>query len=240
VEGAKTEFKYLEQILQFLLNLTNQNYEIYVHGTVIYDLYRKYVEGHYDYLIDYLVAEGNLKIPENTVPSQAFAAIYLIFDFDPHTSKYSDEAIQDCMNTFNDETSIGKLYINYPMFEAIKHFQSFPDPNYLRLDIEITQEALVKYKETVGSLTCVQDPRRYDRITLLKIIQYTYEKYNFICYQNERNEEPIFPLNCILLLNKQLERKHLSNRIYVINTCVLFIVDYNPRILEDCSIYKTY
>ncbi len=233
VEGAKTETRHIKKIVKKLLTLTNEKYKFLIYGTDIYDLYYKYVEGEYDYLIDYLVAEKGLENPEGLVPSQIFSAIYLIFDFEPQATLYSDEIIKNCLEIFNNETTVGKLYLNYPMFEAIKHFKSWPDPDFLSADIECTNSLIKSYKQTVGEMTCIPDSRKYDKAILLKILNHVLDKFMLICYPDNIKVDEGEPLNYLLLLEKQLEYKKTKNKIYIINTSILFVVDYNPSILNN-------
>ena len=58
------------------------------------------------------------------------------------------------------------------------------------------------------------------------------DKFMFICYLDNKKVDEGEPLNYLLLLEKQLEYKKTKNKIYIINTSILFVVDYNPSILN--------
>lgn len=65
--------------------------------------------------------------------SSAFAEIYLFFDYDLHHHLQSDEInrrLQEMLVMFDDETTNGKLYINYPMIEFIRCTKELPDTDY--------------------------------------------------------------------------------------------------------------
>ncbi len=68
--------------------------------------------------------------------SDQFSEIYLIFDYDFHdinrTPKELNEQLEYLLDYFDEETEHGKLYINYPMIEAIKYTKELPDPNYFQ------------------------------------------------------------------------------------------------------------
>lgn len=55
-----------------------------------------------------------------------FAEIYLFFDYDGHQNNLADHTSNDVigqmLNSFNNETENGKLYISYPMVEALRDF----------------------------------------------------------------------------------------------------------------------
>lgn len=66
--------------------------------------------------------------------SDQIAEIYLVFDYDFHDVKRSPEELNEqlkrLLEFFNEETDHGKLYINYPMVEAIKYTKKLPDREY--------------------------------------------------------------------------------------------------------------
>ena len=56
-----------------------------------------------------------------------FSEIYLFFDYDGHNNNLPsdcnpNEIMKKMLETFDNETENGKMYISYPMIEAIKHF----------------------------------------------------------------------------------------------------------------------
>ena len=66
--------------------------------------------------------------------SDQISEIYLIFDYDFHDINRSPDVLnkqlEDLLSFFNEETEHGKLYINYPMIEAIRYTKEIPDPEY--------------------------------------------------------------------------------------------------------------
>lgn len=66
--------------------------------------------------------------------------IYLFFDYDCQTSRAKlsalNENLEQMLRFFNEETEHGKLYINYPMVEAIRYTKTLPDAKYHTYTIE--------------------------------------------------------------------------------------------------------
>ena len=64
-----------------------------------------------------------------------FSEIYLFFDYDCQHRGQGDEPplveknrrVQEMLAFFSDETGHGKLYLNYPMVEAVRYTKSLPD-----------------------------------------------------------------------------------------------------------------
>lgn len=73
--------------------------------------------------------------------SDDIAEIYLFFDFDFHDTNFQDTAkrqiLNDMLAYFNDETENGKLYLHYPMVEAINFTKELPDPDFVNYKIPL-------------------------------------------------------------------------------------------------------
>lgn len=220
VEGEKVEPRILGSESHGLLSLIGADYEIVPFANPIYELYEAYKDGQYDNLVSYLRQEKGLKLDDNVLSKNAFSAIYLIFDFEPQDHKYSDDKIKDLLDTFNNETELGKLYINYPMVEAYYHLESLPDPNYNARTISINGLNGKKYKKIVHESTAL----KLNKITkrdLCYIIMHNYNKSKFITNINSEN------ILYDKVLDVQIDIKNKNNEIYVLSTFPLFIMDYN-------------
>lgn len=91
----------------------------------IYQLYQKIKDE--NFAVD-IVELLRTRTPENEkilkqYNRDSFAYIYLFFDYDAHSSLADDEKLKKLLTFFDNETEQGKLFINYPMIEALKHFR---------------------------------------------------------------------------------------------------------------------
>lgn len=81
----------------------------------------------------YLIAKGDNSLVNYS--SYQFEAIYLFFDYDPQNSTISSDtlnnAVRQMCNVFSDAMEQGKIFVSYPMFEALFCENSLPDANYL-------------------------------------------------------------------------------------------------------------
>ncbi len=83
-----------------------------------------------------------------------FAEIYLFFDYDPHASNADDSKIYELLTFFNEETENGKLYLSFPMLEAIRHIEdiatfkdlTFPVDKLIDYKSHVTTKSLPNYK----------------------------------------------------------------------------------------------
>lgn len=108
-------------------------------GNNIYELYRQMKElGGAGDLVS-LLRENNRDNPESPfsqeVKTSDFSEIFLFFDYDFQNRNLSLEKMNqqliEMLDLFCDETENGKLYINYPMTEAIRYTKELPDKHFL-------------------------------------------------------------------------------------------------------------
>lgn len=111
-------------------------------GTNIYKLYAK-LKSDAGFDLIGLLLENPEKYPklvevvkDSPEPKEEFEAVYLIFDYDGHvpmpvqedgTHLDGDETLKEMLAFFNEATGNGKLFISYPMCEAIKHLSAPPE-----------------------------------------------------------------------------------------------------------------
>lgn len=220
VEGEVAEPRILGSESHGLLSLIGADYEIIPFSNPIYELYEAYKNDEYDDLVSYLRLEKGLKIEEDVLSKNAFSAIYLIFDFEPQDHKYTDEKIKDLLSIFNNETELGKLYINYPMVEAYYDLESLPDLNYNKKTIQLEGLNGKKYKKIVNTTTCLKKNKITNK-ELCHIIMHNYNKAKFI--SNIKNKY----IDYFAILDSQLKLKQEKNKIYVLSTFPLLVMDYN-------------
>lgn len=119
-EGEKREKQIFDSLNKFFLTEKSGSILISAYCTDIYTLYGKIKN---DSDIDIFV-ELRSK-PQNSslsgISRDRISEIYLFFDFDGHSPSASHQKIIDMLTRFDDETNHGKLYVSYPMVEAVKH-----------------------------------------------------------------------------------------------------------------------
>ena len=73
-------------------------------------------------------------VKHNIASSYDVEEIYLFFDCDLHNTRFSLRAqllrIRELLTMFNNATGNGKLYISYPMIEAIRYTETLPDRHF--------------------------------------------------------------------------------------------------------------
>jgi len=89
--------------------------------------------------------------------------IYLFFDYDGHNDNIpkeyrNEDILEEMLQTFNNETELGKLYVSYPMIESIKEID-IKTRDYKRLYVSLDE--ISGYKQS-----CFSQPdfNNYSRI----------------------------------------------------------------------------
>ena len=164
-------------------------------------------------------------IDVSNINSNDISQIYLFFDYDGHTENASDEEIAKMLNKFDNETENGKLYISYPMVEALKHLKKdkLDINNYL-----VEAKTRINYKNFVSQNTDYENLVNLTKEDWFFIISENLKRclflleianINYEIYSNMINQESIF--------NKQLD-KYISKeeKVLVLSAFPFFLIEY--------------
>ncbi|QWF72000.1 hypothetical protein KEF85_05965 [Methylomonas paludis] len=171
------------------------------------------------------------------IGSESVSEIYLFFDYDGHAQSSRnnghDEDITQMLTHFNVETGNGKLYISYPMVEALKHIQRTVDFNKMIVNAK-TKIACnvqgVNYKNLVASQTDFQDITRYSKNDWSYLILTHVVKANYLFNKNSQLPESHFHVLAMtqaLIFQKQLSEYILSSgKVAVLSGIPFFLIEY--------------
>ncbi len=232
-EGKNSERKFCKLIIDKYFPTKRKHKEYVSFRTNIYALYDELRKD--DGLdIVFLVTEKAKKrgsIEEyNKLKNGGFAEIYLIFDFDPqgHLDDYQKiniSKIKKMVKFFDNETTMGKIYLNYPMIESFKHFTSIPDVNYNSYVVRL--EDCKKYKEHINDISVITHYGLITEEQLDNIISQNLDKYSYISSKSlDTYSDYIKNFSQYKLLNIQLKKLKECRVIYIFNTAVFWVIDY--------------
>lgn len=124
-EGEKTERKLLQSFQRLYFNEPGYSLITATFGTAIYSLYEVLKNDEFldvvEILRDRSIAN---KVALEGILRDDISEIYLFFDHDGHTNNANDEKLRELLEHFSEETDHGRLYVSYPMVEAVKHLNS--------------------------------------------------------------------------------------------------------------------
>lgn len=221
-------------------------------GNNIYELYRqmKALDDAGD-IVSLLVEryQGREDSPfDNSSKSSDFSEIYLVFDYDFHNTNISAEdmnsQLKEMLEMFDNETENGKLYINYPMVEAIRYTKKLPDSNFLNYTVSRRQCLNSSFKKIADKFSdyksldflSLSDRRpatdseinsRTDNWNLVK--EQNVAKANYLCTGILAKPEAKDDISQKAIFNAQM-RKHVlpNDSVSILSAFPLFLFDYFP------------
>ena len=199
-EGGKTEPLVFDSLAK--LFLTGEDVRVVTCEHDLPTLFFKLKKNGYDLFRSLPLKENGIEIPEGVRIDTLFSQIFLFFDYDFQNRIGVDrvnEILEEMLDFFDDETGNGKLYVNYPMIESLKHTKEIPDEEYYRYVVSRSVCAKHKFKGLAEAFAYV-GAKQYRFIDLTKTladeVRHNWEllkdqnvrKANFIC--NGQNVMP--------------------------------------------------
>ena len=162
-----------------------------------------------------------------------FSEIYLFFDYDGHNNNLPsdcnpNEIMKKMLETFDNETENGKMYISYPMIEAIKHFnvqEICNDAGECFSKINIGRQ----YKALVAKCTIRDNLNHFDisdwKFALKKYVNSIYCLFNL--HMKLSRKEYIKKITPQTIFEKQLsEYKNDYECVMILSAFPEFLLDY--------------
>ena len=227
-EGAKTEKKFCNLIIDKYFIQNNREKEYVAFGTNIYGLYDEMSQDEGLDIVELIKEKAKKKkdmYNYSKLEKGGFSEIYLIFDFDFQAPQYDDKKIRKMLEFFNNETEHGKLYINYPMIESFKHFKSLPDFDFN--NYTVTRKECASYKQYIDGISKIVHFNDVNESDLGIIIKQNVDKSYIITDTLKRDYSTyIEKLSQENILSYQVKCLNNNEYIYVINTSVFWGIDY--------------
>lgn len=220
-EGPKKEKQVADSIAKYF---PNDNLVIHcAYCTTIYNLYNKISQ---DEDLDTFSLLKEIPFNKETLEQYNrtdFAEVYLFFDYDGHSSSADDKKLFDILELFSEETEFGKIFINYPMLESLKHYSD----NVEFKGAKVKAKENIDYKKLVNR-ECNKDLidfNNYTKEIWKLLIEIHLKKMNFIV-----TEDYSLPEDYILqkdIFSQQLEKYiNIDSTIAVLNSFPIFLYEY--------------
>ena len=236
VEGKKKEPELINKI--YSKCFANENYEVFSYETNIHDLIERiYLNGEIDeaFSIQNFLREKCTDDENRKILNKIFSDIFLIFDFDPHDKRINQGRLLELQKFYSESTDNGRLYINFPSIESYCNVGKMPDNEFKNKMIDV--EDCRRYKDIVDKTTpFYKSISKLDKKIIFALAAHHLGKFNHILYNK-------FELNLfngyvkgdelIQILSTQIELINHNKALYVLNTFILHLFEYQPKkILE--------
>lgn len=168
-----------------------------------------------------------------------FSEVYLFFDYDPHAQQSIESlntTLAEMLSFFDNETGRGKMYINYPMIEALRYTKQLPDNEFYKYVIPLDQ--CVNFKKLASNFSA------YNNISFFAggqsvsedelmnnwhcLITQNVRKANYICTQENVIPKEKSLIGQTIILEKQVECYVNSENpcVSVLSSYPIFLFDY--------------
>ena len=231
-EGKRIETGLLKSIQNLFFGEKPIIYAIF--GAEIYQLWEE-IAGDPDLDLVDLLRERDVNQLQG-IRSSDISEVHLFFDHDSHAnfaSPQNQNAIAHMIDWFDNETGNGKLYLSYPMAEAIKDCKR--DLNEC-FECEAYISANIHYKELVNSRSDFRSVKDYSRDDWIFLIAVTILKASRLVFgtYGSRNYQEFMGVDQQAIFVKQLELFIRPRRsVVILGAIPFFIIGYFGKDLYD-------
>jgi hypothetical protein len=232
-EGEKTEPSIFENIENVFFNKSPGRRVYACFGANIYKLWQELKNDADFETIVKLQELAKNKEELKKLNKNKVSEIHLFFDFEGQileNDRINDYCaiINELLVFFNNEHGHGKLWISYPMAEALKHSCKDLSACFNKCVMKIRGD--IRYKEHVGTMPDYQDVRKYTYADWQKLIFVNIEKA--YCLVSSQYKLPgyrvIYPLIAQIEIFKSEKDKFIlpESSVAVLSSFPFFIFDY--------------
>ncbi|HIW32163.1 MAG TPA: hypothetical protein IAA29_05180 [Candidatus Paenibacillus intestinavium] len=242
-EGERTEKQIIENIeSHFFSHEGLKSLTFLSFKTNIYALWRALKKDNFDTDIIEVMRERDEEAARilTGINRRSISEVYLFFDYDGHAHPIQHEVetiINEMIDNFNNETENGKIYISYPMVEAIKH---------LRKNDNTFKDRCILAKQNIHYKHLVSQNTDFTNLTILSLSDWNYIMINNIMKANYMlngdYQVPDYDLYRMQiyqssLLQCQIEKYiKLTKQVAVLSGFPFFLIDYfGKSIYDNCT-----
>lgn len=233
VEGKNDEPRFIKQL--FLKCFPKTNFNIYSYEANLHMLASRLEKDYANFEedeLDILLFIKSYETKHKDIFNLKYTDIFLIFDFEPQHPDLHLDTIRKMMNYFNQSDERGKLFINYPMMQSYRHLKTLPYIEFL--NSKLSKNNFNHYKEIVTNDSFNNDISTYDYTIFVSLAFHHLIKLLFIQDGNLSlpTIDDYYRLDYVAIFDNQC--KNLENNfIWIVNTCILILVDYKPSVFFD-------
>lgn len=229
-EGAKTEPQVFENIKRLFFGNDPNTVLVASYGNNIYNLWNS-IKDDSDLDLVEVLKEKATCVEKNhdllSLSRDQVSQVFLFFDYDGHDTSASDEELTKMLAHFSEETEFGKLYLSYPMVEAIRDFNLKGAQEPARCRVKAKEK--INYKKLVGDRSKHFQIKKLTCPDWENICRHALSKGNCLfsdCYRYPVKEE-FYEMYQGNIFEKQLKKYILPEKmVMILSAFPFFIVEY--------------
>lgn len=239
MEGVSREPKYLENMLSAFF--PNQTIECIClpAGRNIYALWKTMEKDDFQTNVIDVLREQSVTIKNqlNGMKQEDFSQVFLFFDYDPQQTSLNpkkdpapDKVVLKMLKDFNNETENGKLFISYPMVEALRDFQDGnckPHGPNCKVPLNMVKH----YKKNSGRDNKYADTTKFTNETWRLILSVFLARFHCLMGRTEQDSLEYFFTNQSdnlqeIIFQRILAICKISKEVFILSAFPAFLFDY--------------
>lgn len=245
VEGEAREPLIINNISRIFFSHKNFKIITLPAGQNIYMLWKKLDEDDFDTDIIEVLREDHEELAEQLagLSRDDFSEVYLFFDYDGHQNNLSvnddEDVIEKMLASFNNETENGKLYISYPMVEALRDFE--PEICGKGENCYISIDEIGNYKTVSAERAVYPQFKNYDFDIWKEAIDVFSMKISCLMgrpdlMDYELYTEKVDPYEIFKLQENEIQK----HRVFILSAFPEFLVDYfGVKLWRKCARHRS-
>ena len=174
-----------------------------------------------------------------------FSEIYLFFDYDGHNNNIPKEYLNkdilgEMLKTFNNETELGKLYVSYPMIEAIKEIDA-KTMDYKSLYLQLDE--ISDYKQSLFSQSDFNNYSNLDTEHWFIACNASQKRASLLAQYKEQCSYNYFIHNLSQERLYAYQKQNYINNghlLCILNSVPLFLLEYYGEVFWNSVIINSY
>lgn len=231
VEGESRDLRFAKEMQQCFMEPDDEVKIICLPaGQNIYMLYQKLAADDFETDVVEVLRESVPAAAKSLtgISRDSVEQVYLFFDYDPHqnnvTDKDADALVETMISTFDNEHENGKLYISYPMVEALYDYRAGQCQSYSGCFIDIADISAYKQISGEGNPNVgkhMEITQWKDSIACFALrckCLLDMEVVSFDLYREQVTVEALF--------NRERRLLHEKGKVFVLSAFPEFLLDY--------------
>ena len=246
VEGKSREYRFIKEMSSVFSRGRYECMTICLPAEQnIYMLYKMQKENGFDVDLIELLRDSNKEIEKELegIRRDSIDEIFLFFDFDLHQDNLSDgmnaeDILEEMLSFYDNETENGKLYISYPMVEALYDYREGMCCSYTSCFISV--DDFENYKELAGKDN-YRAGMHYRRHEIWSEVLAVFG-LRILCLFNINDMDYKYYKNMVTantILNKQMELIKQENKVFVLSAFPEFLLDYYKSDFWNTHVNRT-